>query len=110
MDETQALAPAELRNQEIVFWSIIWYCRISGLSYDLFLPYKEEARKSLLLQKKLVREKTASKLNVSPEKENPWFDQFKQIRVFALCKDESVGTEDIDKTDSQKLQADVVKL
>ena len=79
-----------LRKDETVFWNIIWYCRLYGLPYDLFLPYKAATRKSLLLQKKLIKDKPSGKVG---EKDTVWFDQFKQIRVFALCTDKDVQTD-----------------
>lgn len=82
-----------LRLSEVIFWNLIWHFSLFKLPYDWFLPYKEDSRKSLLIQRKLVREKTAARLNITPEKENLWLDQFKQIRAFALCTDSETQTD-----------------
>ncbi len=96
-----------LRRDECTFWNVVLCCRVWGLPYDLFLPYKEFSRKSVLQPRKLARERTASRLNVGQERENPWFDQFKQIRVMALCTEREAQTDPITLAELQKLQAEV---
>ncbi len=72
------------------------------------MPYKEFSRKSLLVQHRMMREKTATRLTAPVEKENPWFDQFKQIRAMALCTEREIQTDVVTPAELQKLQAEMV--
>jgi len=84
--ENNSLELHTLRNNETIFWNIIWHFTIQRLPYDLFLPYRIEARRSLVVENSRG---VIDKL----DKDGIWFDQFKQVRTFVLCKDSETQTD-----------------
>lgn len=103
----QFIELAALRKEEALFWNIIAGFRTWNLPYDLFLPYKSLERKSLLLQRRKIRSKNNLNTNAQTENEAPWFDQFKQIRVLALCTDKEVQTDTLPQNEPDKFKNNI---
>eukprot|EP00826_Nyctotherus_ovalis_P001934 TRINITY_DN10366_c0_g2_i2.p1 TRINITY_DN10366_c0_g2~~TRINITY_DN10366_c0_g2_i2.p1 ORF type:complete len:431 (+),score=81.66 TRINITY_DN10366_c0_g2_i2:1962-3254(+) len=80
-----------MRNVDAVFWNVIWYFTVNKLPYDLFLPYQITARKSLVIANSKISMKMGGKPLSNADKDGVWFEQFKQVRAFALCGD--IGTQ-----------------
>eukprot|EP00826_Nyctotherus_ovalis_P022500 TRINITY_DN17430_c0_g1_i1.p1 TRINITY_DN17430_c0_g1~~TRINITY_DN17430_c0_g1_i1.p1 ORF type:complete len:417 (+),score=88.13 TRINITY_DN17430_c0_g1_i1:265-1515(+) len=78
-----------LRNKEMVFWNAVWYFTVHKLPYDLFLPYQTITRKSIVVENL----GTKSKNKHNADEDGMWFDQFKQVRGFALCADSETQTD-----------------
>lgn len=80
-----------MRNVDAVFWNLIWHFTVNKLPYDLFLPYQITTRKSLVIANSKISMKVGGKSHSNADKDGVWFEQFKQVRAFALCED--VGTQ-----------------
>lgn len=73
-----------LRNREELFWNVVWHCQVHELPYDLFLPYKRIGKESVVWKK---QERKEMGVKFETALENAWADQFKHIRIMALCND-----------------------
>ena len=83
---------SSIRRKEEVFWNLIWHFSVHKLPYDLFLPYKITTRRSLVIENLKIAMKGGEKVNSNLDKDNTWYDQFKQVRAFALCTDNGTQT------------------
>jgi len=82
-----------LREKQEFFWSFIWHFKFHDLPYDLFLPYKEANKRTVLNRRTQSRKKTGVLFNKNKVKDNAWLDQFRQVRTLVFCTDTEAQTE-----------------
>jgi len=91
-DITSDISLISLRNNQQLFWNIIWYCQRFKLPYDLFIPYKSTLKASIPACRKPVRMNTGIGFAL-PLVENQWLDNFKQAKVLMFCNEKETQTD-----------------